>query len=183
MKKIERIIPPANVDIKDFKPFGKEIPDIYEVKFRPRGDADEYYYGVAEQYEDMALKLWKKGILMVKDSILPIYYELTPDKYEIVPVDICGNEYDKYIDKELALAIKASDKAKGLVGKMFSCGVGDGSAFYVVVGETKTKADIEWRGFSLDRWESPVFGMGGRFDKKLIQKEVGRRDRLRAIFA
>lgn len=171
------------VEIKDFEAFGKEIPDLYQIKFRPRGRNVEFRYGVVEEYDDEAKKLWKKKILMVNDAILPVYHELTPAEYEIIPLDCMDSEYDDYLDKEHELAQKTSKKAKGLVGKLFRVGVGDGYASYVVVKESARTATIEWRGFCADRWHDHVFGSGGAFDKKIIRREVKCAEGMEKIFA
>jgi hypothetical protein len=175
--------------IKEGKPIKNlrelaDISDLYQVKFRPIGRKVEFRYGVVDTHSDEAKKLWgKKWMLTVDDAILPTYWELDTDHYEIIPLDVMSSEYDDYLDKQYHLAEKMAKKAKGLVGKMFRCGVGDGYASYVVVRESAKTATIEWRGFCADRWHDHIFGSGGTFDKKLIQREVKCTDGLREIFA
>ena len=165
---------------------GKDIPDIYLVKFRPRGQEVEFRYGVVDQFDDEAIKLWKLKILMVDDAIIPFYHKVTAEDFEIIPLDICGrdNEYDKYVEAEYKKAEKVAKKAKGLVGKLFRIGVADGHACYIVTGETARTANVEWRGFGgLDRYHDHAFGNGGTFDKKFVERYVKMEEGLRELFS
>ena len=57
-------------------------------------------------------------------------------------------------------------------GKLFSVGVGDGCAFYVVTRVTKKTATVEWRGYHMDRWYDQVLGGGGTFPIDCIEPLV-----------
>jgi hypothetical protein len=68
------------------------------------------------------------------------------------------------------------------VGKLFALPVGDGHAFYVVTKVNKKTVDIEWRGFSSDRWTDFTLGEGGREKRELIERLVRREDFIRKSF-
>jgi hypothetical protein len=61
-------------------------------------------------------------------------------------------------------------------GALFSVGVGDGSADYVVTKVTKTKAHVEWVGICGDDYYDHHFGGGGVFPLADVQRycRVGR---------
>jgi hypothetical protein len=60
--------------------------------------------------------------------------------------------------------------------------VGDGYAYYVVRKVNKKTVDIEWRGYSLDRWVDFRFSIGGREKRDVIEALVRREDAMRALF-
>lgn len=85
------------------------------------------------------------------------------------------DEYHTYVQNELKKALEISEKAgPGLqVGKLFSVGVADGAAWYVVTQVNKRNCNIEWRGFDCDRYRDQVLGWGGNIPKKNIESLVG----------
>ena len=166
-------------------PKPKDMPDYYRVKYRLHG-TDEWRYGIQERYTDEAENLWKKkGNLIIEDAITPKRYEINPKQCEIVPLEFKfgeDDEYDNFTTAEFEQAQKTSNKAKGLVGKLFDMPVADGMAWYVVTAETARTATVEWRGFCLDRWVDRTYGYGGKFPKKMIAREVGFRDGMQEFF-
>jgi hypothetical protein len=60
--------------------------------------------------------------------------------------------------------------------------VGDGYAFYLVTKVNPRTCDVEWRGFSPDRWTDQVLGYGGRFPRERIEPLVARESALDGIF-
>ena len=80
-----------------------------------------------------------------------------------------SDEFQSFIQDEMKKAETKSDSlTKFDVGAMFSVGVADGSAYYVVTKVNKRTCRIEWRGFCADRWVDQFFGYGGSFDKAKI---------------
>ena len=153
----------------------KEIPDFYQIKLWHKGQKERARFGIMDQYSPGAKKAWKKRQLVIKDAISPSCYLVNADEVEIQPIDICGfeNEYDKFIDSQQEKEQKVSDKIKGIkAGKLFQVGVADGYAYYFVVSVSKSKATIEWRGYSADRYVDNTFGFGGTFPLKCIEPHV-----------
>jgi len=144
-----------------------KIPSFYQIKFKANGTipemlnkkgrgTTEWAYGLIVEHDDDAKKHWKLNkCLVVEDAILPKKYLVNPRLFDIIYIPFAYNPYDEYttfVEEEFEKAQKRSWASKTLVGKMFSVGVGDGNAYYVVTKATKTKVTIEWRGFCLDRW-------------------------------
>jgi hypothetical protein len=67
-------------------------------------------------------------------------------------------------------------------GKLFSVGVGDGRAFYVVTKVNPKTCDIAWRGFCPDRYTDQVLGWGGRMPRERIERLVVRQDAIDSVF-
>ena len=163
----------------------KDIPDLYQVKYRikpeykgaykfpdcPEKDLSQWQYGIVNQYSQEAKKLWKKEkILIIEDAILPINFPVQLSAFDVVDIPIGGDsEYDKFVNSEFNKAIKQHNSSKSLVGKMFSMGVGDGNSYYIITKASKTKANIEWRGFSADRYHDQFLSGGGSFAINQIQ--------------
>ena len=169
------------------------MPDLYQVKWR-RGKGCRWRYGVADSFGKEAEDAWKKArAIWVSDSILPSGDWVYVDRDEIVEIPFsseynkelgCMNdEYSKHIVKEFQKAQEKSKKATGLVDKMFSVGVADGSAYYVVVKENKQTVKIAWRGFCPDRYHDAMMQWGGTFPKDRIADLIRRQEGLAALFA
>jgi hypothetical protein len=162
------------------KKISKTIPEkyskLYRVKYR--NPSENWSYGIVDGLSEEAVKLWKKHKrLIVEDAISPIRYQIDPSYTEIVEIpfdykNFGQDEYDKFVESEFEKSQNISDKAKTLVGKMFTMPVGDGCAYYVVVGETPRTAIVEWRGFCPDRWVDRTYGYKGSFPKKMIAQET-----------
>jgi hypothetical protein len=88
------------------------------------------------------------------------------------------------MNEEWKKARAISDRCDGVeVGAMFSIGVADGSAWYVIVKVNPKTVDVEWRGFCPDRWRDHHFGNGGRFDKSDVERYVRADQGLKKLFA
>lgn len=155
--------------------------DHYQVKWT---DGGVVHYGI---FRNPTKK--KPGMADVDDAVLPYYHEVAiKDLVDIelgTPVFIPGklgaqpgDEFAKYVDDQYELAKKFSDSLpEGIsVGKLFSVGVADGSAWYVVTKVTKSSAKVEWRGFCPDRYMDQVIGSGGTFPLATLRRMgVGRK--------
>jgi hypothetical protein len=166
----------------------KDIPDLYQVKYRirpeykgakfadcPEKDLSQWQYGIVEQYSAEAKKLWRqKKVLIIEDAILPIDFPIQLSVFEVVAIPLTmdnfkTSDYAKYVDAEFKKAMKKHNSSKTLVGKMFSMGVGDGCAYYVITKASKTKVNVEWRGFSADRYHDQFLSGGGSFAINQVQ--------------
>jgi len=166
-----------------------KIPDYYQVKYRRKG-SKIWKYGIFDNYSMETEGYWEKGQCVINDAILPTSTLYTYDNLEIEPISYgtpgwdeeknCstpGDEYSQYIEDQHEKAKEKSKKATGLEGKLFSVGVADGSAYYVVVRENKKTVRVEWRGFCPDRYTDQILGWECTLDKEriagMIQAEEG----------
>jgi hypothetical protein len=98
-----------------------------------------------------------------------------------------GNEMDKWVNAQQVAAEKASKAAgKGVVkDKLFSIGVADGQATYVVTKVSGSKCDVEWRGFGNgDRYTDHFFGYGKKGVKVSdVARYIGREESMADLFA
>jgi hypothetical protein len=153
----------------------------YQVKW---SDKEGVHFGIfrgpAKSQKDMS---------EVDDAVMP-YYHVVPTKdlvdveqgeYVYVKGELGGGFNDEF-QKHVDAAYKAADNLSKslpegiLVGKLFSVGVADGSAWYVVTKVGKTTAKVEWRGFCSDRYSDQVIGMGGTFPLTTLKRMgVGRK--------
>lgn len=118
-----------------------------------------------------------KGTAIVSDAILPLQWTAPEGIIVDLPCDF-GGEYDKHVEAEYKKAQAKSDRLKGIaVGKLFSVGVADGCAVYIITKVNKT-CDVEWRGFGGgDRYTDHYFGWGRKgVDKADVQRYVGMAD-------
>jgi hypothetical protein len=139
-----------------------EIRKYEEVKFTIK---KKVHYGIVDDQIDRNSVELRYA---VEDALLPVVYELAES--DLTPVErskfVKGEGYvkgesDQYIDKEFEKAKEVSDSIEGFgVGSLFSIGVADGSAWYVVTKVNKKTCDVEWRGFCMDRWTDHYFGWG-----------------------
>jgi hypothetical protein len=166
-----------------------EMPDLYHIKFWPKGNPDEVYFGEVERYDRDAEKEWENGNLIVSDAItgepqlVPVdqieYGEQDPETR--MPI---STEYDRHILKAYKEHVRRDKEAgEGLKkDRMFSMPVADGCACYVVTKVNKKTCRIEWRNFGADRYYDRVLGWGGTFDKSIIEQQVGYADGRRKLF-
>lgn len=140
----------------------------------PKGDIPKNFDSMAN-----AKRRWDRGVVRVNDAVLPIYIDLPISRVTSVPyaTDFRNDEYYKYVEDELEKAQRLSDSlGAGIrVGKLFSLGVADGSAWYVVTKVNKTTVKIEWRGFCPDHYHDQVLGGGGSFPRRMIEPLCRRR--------
>lgn len=145
-------------------------------------------YGVIyppDNEDDECMDLASKGLIVVLDAILLAKHAFERKDLTNIPLDF-GNEFDIWMDAESEKANKISDALPAGVhkGAIFSIGVADGGASYEVVKVNKTTCDVEWRGYhNLDRYTDHHFGWGGRFPIADVERYVGRKRDLDAIFA
>jgi hypothetical protein len=136
----------------------------YQVKFQWKGKS---HYGIVSLYSNEAKDAAKSGNLLIEDAVTPQRFIVADDANV---VDVPSEEYYKFLDTEFEKATQVSKEAvskkklypHGVVpGMLFSVGVADGSAWYVVKSVSKTgRCKIEWRGFCPDRWTDHYFGYG-----------------------
>ncbi len=91
----------------------------------------------------------------------------------------------EYVDSAFKAAQEKSDKLgnRFVKGKLFSVGVGDGSAYYEVVKVNPKTCVVEWRGFCPDRYVDQVLGYGGtRMPRENIERMVVRQETYNSIF-
>jgi len=170
-----------------------KMPDLYQVKWRKSGTR-KWNYGLVDRFGSEVEQAWKKAqAIWVSDAITPngewVYY----GRDEVVSIPFSSDydkengcmkdEYSQYVNKERKKANEKSAKATGLVGKMFSVGVADGAAYYVVVKENKKSLKIEWRGFCPDRYTDAMMQWGGSFPKDRIEQLIRRQEGMAALFS
>lgn len=166
--------------------------DHYQVKFKD--DKGIVHYGTVNEFHPDA-KTAPKGMVVVEDAVLP-HYQLVP---ETILVDIASkighfdrsknewvdcDELHQYVQEQEKAAAAIAAKVKGAgIGAMFSVGVADGSATYVVVQVRGSKVKLEWRGFCPDKWQDRRFGLGGWFPKAEVESYIRQERGLREIFS
>jgi hypothetical protein len=146
-----------------------EVSKLYLVKYERNGQT---VYGHVEQYSDRGKQATRQGKAVVDHAILPVcdtipFADLTPIEMNFVHID----EYHEYVDAELKKAIAYSNSLPDGAhnGKLFSVGVADGQAWYVVTKVNKKSVKVEWRGFCPDNYSDQVLGMGGTFPRDGIE--------------
>lgn len=159
------------------------IPDMYQVKWQ---HSPNVKYGIVDQYGPASIQYYNEGQqVIVDDAITTERYVLNVDALTDIPMTWDPkDEYTQYVEDQYLIAKSRSDALpEGLhTGKLFRVPVGDGYAYYVVQKVNKKTVDIEWRGYSLDRWVDFRFGAGGREKRDVIEALVRREDAMRALF-
>jgi len=166
----------------------------YRIKFTTSDG--KTHYGIVDAYSDEAKAAKKSGEAIVQDAVYPRLHRVLESLLVDVPLGdfkmdpqtfkrIPKNEYEQYVQAELEKA-EAADKAarSGLnLGRLCSVGVGDGHAYYVVTKVNKKTVQVEWRGFSPDRWVDRWLGWGGKFPLEQIKRQIEAQDALDRLFA
>lgn len=134
-----------------------DIP--YEVRYTYDG---ETRYGVVDQYDDEAEEAIARGKWVVSDDILPQRTVLDPNQCTAIDWDDQGKkEWEEASYNEAMKKAEALPDDRLCVGHIFSIGVADGHATYLVTKLTKTRATVEWRGWhNGDRYIDHYFGWG-----------------------
>jgi len=165
------------------------MPDFYQVKYWEKSNPKNVRYGIHNAYASDSEKYWKNGELLIEDAITGKRWRLPIDRVvvENIPSKWMSrdeeDEYDSFMDEEWKKACKKSDNSKTLKDKLFSVGVADGNAWYIITKETKTTVHVEWRGFgSGDRWVDQMLGYGGKYPKGMIEPLVVMREKLSKMF-
>ena len=158
--------------IKSHKSYLGVVPNYgNQLKYRKNG-ARNWKYGQQRVYGDDAKAHWKTNRhILIEDAVFPVCHVIDPTFYEIIDIPFAWqnkDEYNTFIDKAFKKAQKKSDEADGLVNKMFSVGVADGLAWYVVVKENKKTLRVELRNFCPDGYMDQYMGMGGTFEKSRL---------------
>lgn len=162
----------------------------YRVKF-PWGNKTKY--GIVENYHPESKQAAKEGCVIVADAVTPDVYKVHESDLTDIPHGKWDpsnpDEYDKYVQDAFDAAQKLNDRVceetpEGEVAKgmMFSIGVGDGAAYYVVTKVHKVNCQVEWRGFCMDRWTDHHFGWGGKFPVDDVARYVGFNRGMRKLF-
>ncbi len=159
------------------------IPDMYQVKWFQGC----WRYGIVSRWDPESIKHYKdSGQVIVEDAVFPISHLVSAAALTPVPMSYSPpDEYKQYVEEQYQIATGRSDSLPdGVhVGKLFRVAAGDGYAHYVVTKVNKKTVDIEWRGFSLDRWVDFRFGPGGRESRELIARMVGYEENMRRLLA
>lgn len=164
----------------------KEIKAGHNIKFKV--DGGETCFGTLREREG------KTGLWKVDDAVHP-YYHLVEES-DILDVIGYGkfdfktgtwsDEYSQHVDAEFKKAQKLSDGLPPGVhkGTLFSIGVADGYAWYVVTKVNKKTCDVEWRGFCPDHYRDHYFGLGRkRVPLKDVEPYVRHKKALRDMFS
>jgi hypothetical protein len=152
----------------------------HEVKWTRGGKT---FYGVVFHQDNPDAR----GRVEVADAVLPKTYlvaekdlvdiEFNVGRYDMKTHEwVDQDEFHTYITQQCKAAEALSDSLPdGVhVGSLFSVGVGDGAAYYVVSKVGKRNCTVEWRGFCPDRYTAPVIGWGGSFPLHSIEPYVRR---------
>jgi hypothetical protein len=175
----------------------KSASDIGRIKYWSKIAKGDILFGDVDSYGDEVKAYWKKGQILICDPVTgqdtladleAIEYEKQPfgwTEYDTVTNMSIDTEYDRYINDAYKAAMALSDSLPdGVVkGKLFSVGVGDGSASYVVTKVNKKSVKIEWRGFCPDQWVDQTLGYGGSFPKHCIERHCDWADTRKKMFA
>lgn len=139
------------------------------------------HYGIYIPRDGFNMNEYKdvpKGTALASDAILPVLWSAPESTIVDVPLDF-DNEYDKHVEAEYWKAQDVSDKLRGFAkGKLFSVGVADGSATYIITKVNKNTCDVEWRGYGNgDRYTDHYFGWGRKGVAKAdVARYVGMAD-------
>ena len=178
------------------------MSDHYLVSFTIGKRFQKTIYGTARPYyenhpdfnrDELVNKAHAKGHVIVDDAVLPICYSVLESRLVDIPLmpperpgepETCP--YLRHVAEEERKAQELSDSLgdKLAPGKLFSLGVADGSASYVVmrVDRRAGQCEIEWRGFGVDTYYDQVLGGGGWFNISTIAQLIKRTDGMRKLF-
>jgi len=153
---------------------------MYQVKFTD--DDVGVVYGLADKHSTEGLRAAAQGKVRVRDVLTGQPYVVDPLAVTDIPIGVPvqhsttgvwvnDDEIGRYIAEELRKAEEVSASLPALAeGKLFTVGVADGCAYYLVTHVAKKLVRVEWRGFHPDAWRCPVLGMGGQFPRAYIEK-------------
>lgn len=158
------------------------IPDLYQVKWF----AGCWHYGIVDRWSPESIQYYEDGQqVIVEEAITGNTAVINVDALTEIPTTFNPpDEYTQYVEEQYQIAKGRSDSLpEGLhPGKMFRVPRGDGYAWYVVTKVNKKTVDIEWRGYSLDRWIDDRFGYGGREKRETVEMFIRREDGMRRLF-
>jgi len=165
----------------------------YQVKFNWKG---KIRFGLIDELSKEAKKYAMQGKLLIADAITPERF-LVKNDANVVDIEMSmkgtmtpegyyvgDDEYSKHIHEEMMKAFKLSESLpSGVhVGKMFTIGVADGHAYYVITKVNKSTCKIEWRGYCMDRYTDHHFGWGGSFPLKDVARYIEREEKIHELF-
>lgn len=158
----------------------------YRVKFTDAKGT--VLFGIVRSYGEEAEKAIAEGRYVVDDAVLPTAHLVQQNAVTEIPFDwskqvrdpetwrlIEGDEYDLYVEASLAAHYEqsaANPDDRVCKGDLFTVGVADGCAYYVVVRVNKKSIRVEWRGFCPDHYVDSVLGYGGSFPRERIERLV-----------
>jgi hypothetical protein len=178
------------VTINEWRKNMSKAPDLYRIKYR-KGTGN-WKYGICYTFsmDEEEQRAWdERRLLRVEDAILPVAEWVSYDHDNVTPIEFSfdpdnPDEYDAYVQKEFEKAEAKSAKATGLTGKLFSVGVADGCAYYVIVKENKKTVKVEWRGYlNGDRYTDTMMQWGGTVSKDRVEDIIRWQEGLRALSA
>lgn len=159
------------------------IPDLYQVKWFQ----GSWRYGIVDRWSDASIQYYEDGQQVIVDDATTLdRYVLNVDCLTAIPSTWNPlDEYHTHIESERARAQALSDSLPpgAQKGKLFRVPAGDGYAYYVITKVNKKTVDIEWRGYSADRWVDFRFGAGGRENRETIERLVAANAGLQQLFA
>lgn len=168
-----------------------EIPARFE-DFRPyqvRVEGQhEMFYGIVDTMP-RARAEFRKGNCIVAHAVLPKSFIVPISSVTEVPLSSDPFNHPDAFDQFVAAALATAEQRSEALGdrfapgRLFSVGVADGAAWYVVTKVGKTNCTIEWRGFCADRYTDQVLGWGGSFPRRAIEPLARCHHGLRGIFA
>ena len=187
----------AATKTKERKQGTLKIPttEYYYVRYSPTtgplkgqtsyGVVRRYYTDPPKSKEDREVhQAALTGHLIVDDCILPVATKVAEVLCVKIDHDDEGQRAHEKAAYRAAKAI-AAKAGKGVqVGKMFSIGVGDGAANYIVTAVNGAKCDVEWRGWhNGDRYTDHYFGWGRKgVSTRTVQGYIGRDEGMAALF-
>jgi len=175
-----------------------DMPNHYQIKYRRKGRGENWKFGIFDRstFDEEVVKLWKNGECVIADAVLPRSTIYRYEDLEIIDIPlglpsydmktqniVPGDEYGEYVQREYNKAVHKSMRSEGLENKLFSVGVADGSAYYVVVRENKKTVRVQWRGFCPDRYTDAVLGWECTVEKERIADMIRREEGMRELFA
>lgn len=153
---------------------------MYQVKFE---DADNgTVFGLVDKHSKEGMRAHQRGKVRVRDVLTGQAYVVEPAAITEIPIGkpkrhavtgawVNDDELGHHVAEELSKAEAISEALDGLVeGKLFTVGVADGCAYYLVTHVAKRLVRVAWRGFHPDAWRCPVLGMGGQFPRDYIER-------------
>lgn len=161
---------------EDFRPYRVkvEIPD-------------GTFYGHVDTLP-RARAYFNRGDCVVQHAIIPKSYVIPISCITEIPYsrDPIGNpdEYDRHVRDEYERANTLSNSLGDSFapGRLFSIGVADGQAWYVVTKVGSKNCTVEWRGFCCDGYRDQILEWGGSFPRRVIEPLARRHAGLRSIF-
>jgi hypothetical protein len=138
---------------------------LYQVKFM-NPQTKEIVYGIVDNYPDLpGHKKPPKGVFYIDDALYPRCHIAPESALTEIPLDchkFGEDELSKFVHADFQKSLKHATtlpRNKVVAGKIFSIGVADGQAWYLIVKVNKKTCNVEWRGWGGgDRYTDHYFG-------------------------